>query len=75
MGTNRFFAHFNRVNMVRGLPNVWTVHFRGECIQGEAIEFRVPCITRYVPKGKQPRATLRGDAHNVRVLRGVIVVT
>ena len=57
-----FFAHFNRINMQRGDPNVWTVHFRGQCIQCEGIEFRVPTSTKYKPNGRQPRATMVGKA-------------
>ena len=63
----RFFAHFNRINMQRGDPKVWTVHFRGQCIQGEGIEFNVPVRTRYRPEGKQPRAVLIGSASRVFV--------
>jgi hypothetical protein len=69
-----FFAHFNRVNMQRKLPQVWTVHFRGTCYQVEGIEFKVPTITRFVPEGKQPRATMRGRAAQVIVSKGQAVV-
>lgn len=69
-----FFAHFNRINMVRKLPQVWTVHFRGTCYQVKGIEFKVPTITRFVPEGKQPRATMRGLASKVVVANGQAVV-
>lgn len=61
----RFFAHFNRVNMQRGDPKVWTVHFRGQCLQAESISFCVPMTTVYKPNGRQPRATLRGSCVDV----------
>jgi hypothetical protein len=69
-----FFAHFNRVNMQRKLPQVWTVHFRGTCYQVEGIDFKVPTSTRFIPDGKQPRATMRGLASNVIVSKGQAVV-
>lgn len=56
----RFFAHFNRNNMQRGNPRVWTLHVHGRCLQAEQITFKVPLKTRYCPNGQQPRATLRG---------------
>jgi hypothetical protein len=43
----KFFAHFNRINMQRGDPKVWTVHYQGTCHQTEEIEFYVPVKTRY----------------------------
>jgi hypothetical protein len=61
----RFFAHFNRINMQRGNPNVWTLHFRGMCFQAESIKFNVPITTDFKPNGRQPRATLRGECHVV----------
>lgn len=60
-----FFAHFNRVNMQRGKSRVWTLHFRGMCMQAEKIVFHVPLETAYKPKGVQPKATLRGKAGHV----------
>jgi hypothetical protein len=57
-----FFAHFNRVAMQRGQRACWTVHFRGKCMQAVEVVFRVPLKTRFVPDGRQPRATLRGYA-------------
>ena len=61
----RFFAHFNRINMQRGDPKVWTVHIKGTCLQAEEVKFKVPVETRYVPNGRQPRATLRGWCHSI----------
>jgi hypothetical protein len=69
-----FFAHFNRVNMQRKLAQVWTVHFRGTCYQVESIKFKVPTTTRFVPEGRQPRATMRGLASTVTVSNGQAVV-
>lgn len=69
-----FFAHFNRINMQRGDPKVWTVHFRGQCIQASNIRFEVPMTTRYRPTGAQPRATLRGKASDVRFEGETVVV-
>jgi hypothetical protein len=63
--TWQFFAHFNRVNMHRKDPNVWTVHFRGTCFQGTDVIFNVPTYTSYKPNRKQPRARIHGRAHYV----------
>lgn len=72
----RFFAHFNRVNMQRGLPQVWTVHFRGTCYQTEQLIFTVPVRTRYRPDSRQPRAILIGVASSVNTdTPGTIVVS
>ena len=70
----RFFAHFNRVNMQRGNPNVWTVHFRGTCVQAREIVFRVFVRTRFKPNGRQPRAVLLGMAKTVDVREGIAYV-
>lgn len=72
--TWRFFSHFNRVNMQRGNPNVWTVHFRGTCYQGEEVVFNVPTFTEYKPKGQQPRAKIRGRAHFVNIVAGKTIL-
>jgi hypothetical protein len=73
--TWRFFSHFNRVNMQRGNPNVWTVHFRGACIQGTEVVFNVPTYTTFKPNGRQPRAKVVGRAHFVeRSSGGTILV-
>jgi hypothetical protein len=61
----KFFAHFNRINMQRGDPRVWTVHFRGQCIPCTSITFTVPTYTTYDPDGKQPRAKMVGHARSV----------
>lgn len=78
MKAYKFRAHFNRVNMQRKDSRVWTVHFRGKCIQCEGIRFELveggPIHTLYNPLGKQPRATLNGFATQVRLEKGVAVV-
>ena len=58
-----FRAHFNRINMQRGNPNVWTVHMRNTCYQVASIEFQCPVRTLYKADGRQPRAVLVGKAY------------
>jgi hypothetical protein len=70
-----FFAHFNRINMQRGDPRVWTIHFRGTCYQVEQIIFNVPTRTTYKPDGHQPRAKMRGMAAAVGIADGIAVVS
>lgn len=55
-----FRLHFNRINMQRGSKNVWTVHVSNKCIPSEKVECFVPVTTVFNPKGKQPRAFLKG---------------
>jgi hypothetical protein len=56
----KFKAHFNRINMQRGNPNVWTVHTSRACHQVEIIQINVPVRTVFNPNGKQPRAYFVG---------------
>lgn len=56
----KFKAHFNRVNMQRGNPNVWTVHNSRGCFQGEKIQLHVPVETVFKPNAPQPRAYFVG---------------
>jgi len=56
----KFKAHFNRVNMQRGNPNVWTVHTSRACHQGAVIRILVPVETVYRPDRPQPRAYFSG---------------
>lgn len=72
--TWKFFSHFNRVNMFRKDPKVWTVHFRGTCYQGKEISYHVVTSTEYKPEGRQPRARIVGRASIVRVIADVIYV-
>jgi hypothetical protein len=71
----KFFAHFNRINMQRGLPKVWTIHFRGQCIQAESITFKVPVKTHFRPKARQPRAILIGKAKSINIGTKVVEVS
>jgi hypothetical protein len=52
--------HFNRVNMVRGNPNVWTAHNSRGCFQAEKLvimhDGKVIAETVFAPEAKQPRA-------------------
>jgi len=52
--------HFNRVNMQRGNPNVWTAHNSHGCFQAEKLvimhEGKVVAETVFKPEAKQPRA-------------------
>jgi phage antirepressor YoqD-like protein len=52
--------HFNRVNMSRGNPNVWTAHNSHGCFQAEKLVVmhngEIVAETVFDPKGKQPRA-------------------
>lgn len=71
----RFFAHFNRVNMQRGLRTVWTVHFRGQCIPAQEVVFKTALTTRYRAEARQPRAILCGRAKTVTVMHGIATVS
>lgn len=58
---NRAFKwHFNRINMQRGNPNVWTVHYRGKCHQVKEVKCYTPVETAFKKDGRQPRAVLVG---------------
>jgi hypothetical protein len=52
--------HFNRVNMQRGNPNVWTAHNSHGCFQAEEIvimhDGKVVAHTVFKPEARQPRA-------------------
>lgn len=60
MRPRKFRLHFNRVNMQRGNPNIWTVHLSNRCIQVQVVEVQVPIQTVYRPTAEQPRAFLTG---------------
>jgi hypothetical protein len=70
-----FKLHFNRINMQRGDPRVWTVRFRGVCHQCIGVSLLIPAITTYDPAGRQPRALVRGYARKVVITQGWAVVT
>lgn len=59
-------VHFNRCNMQRGLPKVWTVHTSRACYQVERVQINVPLEAVFRPEARQPRAFFTGYAH-VRV--------
>ena len=52
--------HFNRVNMQRGNPNVWTAHNSRGCFQAQKLTImhdgKVVAETVFAPEAKQPRA-------------------
>ena len=56
-----FWVHFNRINVQRGDPDVWTVHLSDQCIQVQHVEIRVPVSTVYRgATARQPRAYFKG---------------
>lgn len=56
-----FTCHFNRVHMQRGLPTIWTVHHRGQCIPATKVTINVPVETIYKgTSARQPRAYFKG---------------
>jgi len=70
--------HFNRINMQRGNPKVWTAHNSRACFQGEKIRIVhngvVVAETVYRPEANQPRAYVSVQG-NVKVLEdGTLVV-
>jgi len=69
----KFRLHFNRINMQRGNPNVWTVHMSGVCHQVKLVKPYVPMETRYVPNGPQPRAYFVGRGY-LYVRKGVAYI-
>ena len=56
----KFRLHFNRINMQRGNPNVWTVHNCRGCFQGQRVLVYVPLESVFNKDGKQPRAYFTG---------------
>jgi len=60
MKPRKFRLHFNRINMQRGNPNIWTVHLSDKCIQVREVQVSVPIETIYRPEARQPRAFLSG---------------
>lgn len=69
----KFRAHFNRINMQRGNPKVWTVHNSKACYQGEKIILMVPVESVFKPNGTQPRAYFTGRGA-VRMEGSTIIV-
>jgi hypothetical protein len=62
----KFKLHFNRINMQRGNPNVWTIHFSNQCVQVEHVVVLGSMHTVFKPGATQPRAFFSG--------RGVVTV-
>lgn len=58
--SRKFRVHFNRVNMQRGLPTIWTIHLSDRCIPCTQITMNVPVTTVFRPNGPQPRAWFEG---------------
>jgi hypothetical protein len=74
--TYKFFSHFNRVNMIQGKKEVWSVHFRNSCIQGTGITYEVATSTTFKSNGRQPRAKIIGFAAAVhKQPNGWIIIT
>lgn len=52
--------HFNRVNMIRGNPNVWTAHNSRGCFGATKLVImhggKVVAETVFNPEARQPRA-------------------
>jgi hypothetical protein len=69
--------HFNRVNMSRKDPRVWSAHTSQSCNQSEKIIVRhngqTVLETVFNPDGQQPRAYLETTAH-VYQENGVTVI-
>lgn len=65
--------HFNRVNMQRGSPNVWTVHTSRACYQGRRVRIGIPLETVFKPLARQPRAYFVGYGQ-VRQRGGILEV-
>lgn len=56
----KFRLHFNRINMQRGLPTVWTIHLSDRCIPATEVIVEVPVTAVFRPEARQPRAWLEG---------------
>jgi len=69
------WVHFNRINVQRNDPDIWTVHMSDRCIQTKEVDIRVPLTSIYKgPKARQPRAYFKGKAI-VDVQRGKVILT
>ena len=73
MAKRAFRFHFNRINMQRGSPNVWSVHVTGRCIQTPRIWCNVPIESRFTPDGRQPRAVFAGRGEVQETQEGVVI--
>jgi hypothetical protein len=68
-----FRFHFNRINMQRGKPEVWTVHTGGQCIQTREIRCQVPVASHFYPTRQQPRVFFTGTGHVVAFEHHVVI--
>lgn len=70
-----FWLHFNRINVQRGDPDVWTVHLSDQCIQTKHVDCRVRIETVYRgATARQPRAYFKGKGR-VIVRDDLVIIT
>ncbi len=68
------WVHFNRINVARKDPDIWTVHMSDRCIQTKEVDIRTPLVSIYRgPKARQPRAYFKGKAV-VEVLKNKVIL-
>lgn len=60
MKPRKFKLHFNRVNMQRGNPKIWTIHFSDRCIQAVRVIVQGKLESIFKPEARQPRAYFTG---------------
>ena len=69
--------HFNRVNMQRGNPNVWTAHNSRGCFGAKKLvimhEGKVVAETVFNPTARQPRAYFVAQG-NVKYKGGTAII-
>lgn len=71
----KFKLHFNRINMQRGNPNIWTVHTSKACIPARHVVVQVPIEAIYKgPEAPQPRAFLVGRGQIDIQRNGTVVI-
>ena len=70
-----FWLHFNRINVQRNDPDIWTIHLSDRCIQTRRVEVKVPLETVYKgPEARQPRAFMRGKG-KIKVYKNYVEIT
>lgn len=68
------WVHFNRINVQRKDPDIWTVHMSDRCIQIKKVIIKCPLESVYKgPDARQPRAYFKGKAI-VEVKRDEVVL-
>lgn len=60
MKPRKIKIHFNRINMQRHDPRVWTVHLSDQCLQVKHVHIDGQVETIFNPDGQQPRAYFTG---------------